>query len=122
MSESNSFLINELIGQKIRKYRKFRGMNLSALSSKLGVSAQQLQKYETGQNRISANKILEISRVLDVPILKFFSFEDNTYASNLGEDVNLKELIDNYNLIRSEKLKNLLVYSSKLYSKLNGEY
>ena len=48
------------------------GMNQAKLGEALGVSYQQMQKYENGTNRISASRLFGISRVLDVPIQYFF--------------------------------------------------
>src|SRR5258708_17980054 len=47
-------------------------MTQSDLGSKLGLSFQAVQKYETGENRISASRLYQLSRVLDVPLAYFF--------------------------------------------------
>ncbi len=60
------------VGQRIRQRRWLVGMTQQALASKVGIKFQQIQKYETGANRVSASRIWEISKVLDVPVTYFF--------------------------------------------------
>ena len=60
------------IGKKIRELRKQRGISQEALSGALGVTFQQLQKYETGHNRISAGRLWLLCRELRVPIASMF--------------------------------------------------
>lgn len=74
-----ALIANELdiiIGKKIRFFRKKNNIGLKNLSSDLGLSIQQLQKYETGQNKISASLLFEISRILEVSIDQFFATID----------------------------------------------
>lgn len=112
MSESNNFLIDQLIGEKIRMYRKIKGYSLAWLSGKIGVSPQQLQKYETGQNRVSVAKILQIAEALQISVGRLVHL-DREYDI-ISQDTKLQRLVRNYNLIESENLRNLLVYSSKV--------
>jgi len=60
------------VGGRIRTRRLLRGMTQDTLASRLGVSFQQLQKYETGFNRVSASRLSEIANNLGVPIAYFF--------------------------------------------------
>ncbi len=48
------------------------GMNQSALGEALGLSFQQVQKYECGANRLSASKLWKLTQILDVPVSFFF--------------------------------------------------
>jgi transcriptional regulator with XRE-family HTH domain len=52
--------------------RVSRGMSQTALASQLGLTFQQLQKYERGTNRISASKLHDIARILGVEVVSFF--------------------------------------------------
>ncbi len=63
------------VGEKLRYYRLSRDLTLSALAAQIDLSYQQLQKYETGANRISAGMLAEIASILKVPISKFFPQE-----------------------------------------------
>ena len=60
------------VGQRVRMYRSLRGMSQEKLAEELGVTFQQVQKYETGYNRISASRLWDISQVLNTPIVCFY--------------------------------------------------
>ena len=60
------------VGSRIRLRRTLLGMSQEGLGEALGVSFQQLQKYERGVNRVGASRLFDISRVLNVPIIFFF--------------------------------------------------
>jgi transcriptional regulator with XRE-family HTH domain len=60
------------VGQRLRMRRTLLGMSQEMLAERLGISFQQLQKYEKGSNRLSASRLFELSRMLDVPVSFFF--------------------------------------------------
>ena len=60
------------VGARVRLRRTLLGMNQTKLGEELGLSFQQVQKYENGTNRISASRLYDLSRVLDVPVEHFF--------------------------------------------------
>jgi len=60
------------IGRRLRDARLARGLSQGLLGKKLGVSFQQVQKYESGANRIAGSRLWDISRVLEVPVGYFF--------------------------------------------------
>lgn len=60
------------VGARIRELRQAQGLSLTELASQLGLSHQQLQKYETGANRISAGMLHLLSKTLAVPMEEFF--------------------------------------------------
>ena len=64
--------IDQHVGERIRLLRTERGLTQEQLAAALEVSYQQVQKYETGANRISAGRIYEIARKLGVDIGYFF--------------------------------------------------
>ena len=64
--------VDKHVGNRLRQLRALRGITQAALADQTGVACQQVQKYEKGANRISASRLWEISRVLDVPISSFF--------------------------------------------------
>lgn len=74
--------IDELIGRRIENRRKTLGLSVSSFSKRLGVSSQQLYKYETGVNRISASALKEISEILNVSLDHFF---DGSFGSSVKE-------------------------------------
>jgi transcriptional regulator with XRE-family HTH domain len=61
------------VGESIRAHRLLAGMSQETLAKELGVSFQQVQKYEKGTNRIGAGRLPLIARVLNVPISDLFS-------------------------------------------------
>ena len=64
--------INKRVGNRLRYFRKASGRSQKELSGVLGVSFQQVQKYETGVNRLSAGKLYICAQYFDIPVEKFF--------------------------------------------------
>ena len=64
--------VDEHVGRRLRKRRVARGLSQDALAKILGVSFQQLHKYETGENRISVSRLYQLGIVLDAPLDWFF--------------------------------------------------
>ena len=60
------------VGGRLRQRRRFLGMSQQKLGEALGLTFQQVQKYERGANRIGASRLHHISEILDVPINYFF--------------------------------------------------
>jgi len=60
------------VGKRIRHRRWMVGMTQQQLAEKVGIKFQQIQKYETGMNRVSASRLWDISETLGVPISFFF--------------------------------------------------
>ena len=60
------------IGQKIRAVRVARGVSQTTLAAGLGVTFQQVQKYERGANRVSAGRLQKIAGILETPVMFFY--------------------------------------------------
>ena len=60
------------VGRRVRLRRKQCGLSQGSLGEALGLTFQQVQKYERGANRVSASKLYEISRTLQTPVTYFF--------------------------------------------------
>ena len=60
------------VGARVRVRRTLLGMTQTNLGDAIGVTFQQVQKYENGANRISASRLFDLSQILDVPIEYFF--------------------------------------------------
>ncbi|MCA8888717.1 MAG: helix-turn-helix transcriptional regulator [Parvularculaceae bacterium] len=74
--------IDAHVGGRVRLRRTMLGMSQDKLAEALGLTFQQIQKYEKGVNRIGASRVFEISRILGVPIQFFFDdFDVNTGSS-----------------------------------------
>ena len=61
------------VGARLRQRRTLLGMNQTKVADALGLTFQQVQKYENGSNRISASRLYALSGTLDVPVEYFFS-------------------------------------------------
>ncbi len=69
------------VGARLRARRTLLGLSQTALGDAMGISFQQLQKYETGGNRISASRLYDVSKILDVDISYFFDEMDRNTKS-----------------------------------------
>ncbi|WP_273758570.1 helix-turn-helix domain-containing protein [Bartonella sp. AU55XJBT] len=98
----NPHFIDVLIGKRIRQRRIAMGLTQKTLGGFLGVSFQQIQKYEKGLNRVSASCLLEIATQLQVPISFFYA--DIVTADSISKDHHTHD--DQY--IYSEKEFSLL--------------
>ncbi len=75
------------VGQRIRHRRWMLGMTQQQLGDAVGIKFQQIQKYETGMNRVSASRLWDIAQALDVTIAFFFEGLDSEYAEAPGNPV-----------------------------------
>jgi transcriptional regulator with XRE-family HTH domain len=74
------------IGEIIKKYRLAANMSQMALAEKIGISYQQLQKYEKGINNILVYRLEQISEALKIPISSFLETEEpERIAEDIGE-------------------------------------
>ncbi len=64
--------IDVVVGQNLARIRKAKGLSQSAIADALGISFQQVQKYEKGTNRISASVLFELAQALSVSMDDFF--------------------------------------------------
>ncbi|MEM9422499.1 MAG: helix-turn-helix transcriptional regulator [Pseudomonadota bacterium] len=64
--------IDRIIGKRIRQRRKALGVTMAALGMAVGVEFQQIQKYETGQNHVTASRLHDIAHQLQMPVEWFF--------------------------------------------------
>jgi transcriptional regulator with XRE-family HTH domain len=73
------------LGRKIRECRIVAGLTQEGLAEKLGVTFQQVQKYERGATKVNLARLQQLAEVLDVPISAFFD-ESSFSACRLSED------------------------------------
>ena len=73
------------VGKRIRHRRWLIGMTQQQLAERVGIKFQQIQKYETGANRVSASRLWDISDALEVPVSFFFEGLDGA-QKNAGTD------------------------------------
>src|SRR5512141_325790 len=72
--------IDVQVGSRVRLRRSMLGLSQEKLGEAIGLTFQQVQKYERGANRIGASRLHELSRVLDVPVSFFFDDLDPVRA------------------------------------------
>ncbi|MBI3436626.1 MAG: helix-turn-helix transcriptional regulator [Proteobacteria bacterium] len=80
--------IDRHVGSRVRMRRMMLGMSQEKLGDALGLTFQQVQKYEKGTNRIGASRLQHISNILQVPVAFFFEGAPNSPAmrpSGMGE-------------------------------------
>lgn len=113
--------IDKIVGGNIRKFRLARCMSQQELGDALGITYQQVQKYETGGNRVSAGRLYALGKVFGLPVGAFFSgpafpspekFDDGFPTETLEIALKLKALSKQYGLSAralSEKLGELAI-------------
>ena len=74
------------VGNRVRQRRTQMGMSQAALGEALGLTFQQVQKYEHGVNRISASRLWRLTQVLDVPVSFFFDDAPQDQAGRTPSD------------------------------------
>jgi transcriptional regulator with XRE-family HTH domain len=78
----DEFAFDKQIAAQLLAGRVMRDVSQAMLATKIGVSFQQIQKYETAKNRISASRLLRIARALDLPPAWFFDGIPGDAAAN----------------------------------------
>lgn len=73
------------VGQRLRQRRVMLGLSQTTLGDKIGVSFQQLQKFEKGVNRMGSSRLFQVATALDVPVSYFFEGLDDQNVSNENE-------------------------------------
>ena len=71
--------VDNLVGRNIRVLRLAKGLSQTELADALGITFQQVQKYEKGTNRVGSGRLLKISGVLGVKITDFFEGTDRPH-------------------------------------------
>jgi transcriptional regulator with XRE-family HTH domain len=74
--------IDKHVGSRVRMRRKMLAMSQEKLGAALGLTFQQVQKYERGANRIGASRLQQMSHILQVPVAFFFEGAPNASASH----------------------------------------
>jgi transcriptional regulator with XRE-family HTH domain len=110
MSET-SHPVDRHVGARVRLRRTLMGLSQEKLGTALGLTFQQVQKYERGSNRISASKLYEMSHVLDVPVSFFFQdLADQTMNAVRGFADQAAEPFDHEQISRRETAELMRAY------------
>lgn len=86
-SNKNNKIKDRYIAQKLRERRIEMGLNQSDLSNSLGITPQQVYKYEQGIDRISASRLYDFSRLLSVPLTYFFKEIEEKSSSPVAKEL-----------------------------------
>ena len=87
--------VDVLVGRRARERRTLEGMSQTAVAERLGLTFQQLQKYEKGHNRISASKLYELTQIFDVPVSYFYEgMEEGSSAPSPDEVLTKRETLE----------------------------
>jgi len=78
-------LVDVHVGKRIRQRRWMNGTTQQQLAEAVGIKFQQIQKYETGMNRVSASRLWDIAHVLGVPVSFFFEGLDASDQSGIAQ-------------------------------------
>lgn len=99
------------VGKRIRHRRWLVGMTQQQLAAQVGIKFQQIQKYETGANRVSASRLWEIGDALGVHVAFFFEglldSEDNREEKALLQDREALQLVRSYYALPENQRKQL---------------
>ncbi|MFN3701260.1 MAG: helix-turn-helix domain-containing protein [Alphaproteobacteria bacterium] len=114
--------VDKHVGSRLRIRRSLLGLSQEKLADKVGITFQQVQKYERGTNRISSSRLYQFSKILGVPVEYFFGEMDKNLdkatnlaygmADNAQEGFAAEENDDEDIMQRKETLKLVRAYYS----------
>lgn len=83
--------VDNHVGKRMKLRRSLLGMSQEVLADRLGITFQQVQKYERGSNRVSASRLWDLSQALEVPVSFFFDGMDD-HAAPADPDMKRRHL------------------------------
>ena len=96
--------INKKVGEKIRQLRLDNGFSRTQVIKHIGVSNQQLLKYETGKNKVSTGRLKLIAQLFQKPLSYFYEEDNNNYVADITTRIGAN-VYRNFMKLKSEKLK-----------------
>ncbi len=106
--------IDKRIGLKIAELRISQGMTRKDLAKELGITHQQLQKYEKGVNRITVGRILQISEIMRIPVAYFFEdYRSNILPEEIERQRMCLETMSSFQKIKNHKQQEALMQLMK---------
>ena len=107
--------VDEHVGKRIRHRRWMVGMTQQQLADRVGIKFQQIQKYETGMNRVSASRLWDIAEALTVPVSFFFEgldedggvLQNGVLQGDILSDKEALELVRSYYAIPENQRRRL---------------
>ncbi|WP_294621680.1 helix-turn-helix transcriptional regulator [uncultured Roseovarius sp.] len=113
----NTVSIDKAIGARIRTYRKALGLSQTDLAKEIGITFQQVQKYESGANRVAASRLWDISDALGISVLSLFQDIGEDGGDGPGTPL---ELLDLYTAMPATRRVELMTYARQLSQKLQS--
>ena len=120
------------VGHRVRARRKMLGLSQTQLGKELGVTFQQVQKYERGTNRIGSSRLFKMANILDVPVAYFFEGAETKlpgYNEGLSleeseafEMAETKELVEAYYKIADPRVRKKVLGLARLLASGVDEY
>ena len=105
-------ILTQYVGRRIAVYRKKQNLSQVELANKIGISGRQLSKYEIGRNRITIDRLVSISQILDINILNFLpSLIDVENADNHNS---IHHLLNNFAKFKKLSAEDLLLRITQL--------
>ena len=107
------------LGKRIRLRRVEQGLSQENLGDALGVSFQQVQKYEKGVNRVSSTRLVQIAATLGAPVMFFYTGNSRTreFDGLLFDDANLGiRLLRSYSQIKNPALQKQMITLAEILS------
>lgn len=118
--------IDAIVGKNVRDKRVLRGMSQEQLAQTVGVTFQQLQKYERGDNRISASRLVELAKSLSVPVAELFDGvaeeKKEIETRNLAEMRRQHKVVEQYALLPDDVQKSLAVLVNAISISLGQKF
>ncbi len=108
--------IDKIVGQHIKIRRVAEGLSQTELADKLGLTFQQVQKYEKGTNRVGAGRLFRIAEILKVPVTAFFEGSETAHRESkrpsplsMLADSRSFRLVQAFSTIRQDNLRRSVV-------------
>lgn len=106
ISELNAADVDRHVGERIRRRRVMLGLTQEQLGESLGISYQQIQKYETGANRVSAGRLFKISQILELNVSALFDGLGEKIDEDIGSaSRHVIELVRSFSKIKDDKIR-----------------
>ena len=115
--------VDDHVGLRLRQRRQELNLSQTAVADRLGVTFQQVQKYERGMNRISASRLHDLCEILSVPVEYFFEGLDTVEGELDGPDLSdpeLAALVDAYSGIARQATRTKLSAMLRAVARWSG--
>src|SRR5579859_7208423 len=117
MKTQRSTAVDAAVGARIRNLRLRNKLSQTEVGEHVGVTFQQIQKYENGANRVSASRLAQLAKVFGVPIAAFYSEVQTENGKSTRQpkistglaDTNINRLVKAFQALKDKKLKAALL-------------